>query len=289
MNQRCRYRGSARPVLEPRARSIPIASKVGDDAGEQGGERLAGAVGRQQFCRAVAVGGDPVQAVATQRGGEHGGRARDIGSAAPLGGVHPMLGDIDSAMRELRAGGGERQRRVGGEDGAREAAEAVLDRVGAASLDRLEHAGPHELGGTLGVAGGQRVAQCSLAIARGGMPGACALVQLRLEHGVGAVQLRLEHLAEQAMVAEPVGGAVERHQREPRPPESRQHRGRSRPLEQRVAQRGGQHVEHGCPGHERPLLVGHAREHLVADVLGDQAVGTAEAAEPDGRNSLLGQ
>ena len=280
MEQRRGHRGAACAVLERARAPWPIALEVRADAGEQRGERLAGAVGRQQRRRAGAVGGDPAPArrgraqrrAPRPRPRRRLRRRRSAASAqCSATSAWPCASCVPAAASA--------EQRMGGDlGGVREAAEARARPRRAhprstASARRSTRARRRESGS----AGGERVAERPLAVARARVPGARAPVQRGLERGIRAVQLGAQHLAEQAMMAEALGGAVERHEREAGAREPRQHGGRARPLRARSSHSGAVSTSSTeVRADEPPLLVGQLGEHLVADVLGD----TTRSAPP---------
>ena len=103
---------------------------------------------------------------------------------------------------------------------------------------------------------GERMLKSALAVIRGRVPGARALVQRGLELAVRAVQLGAQHVAEQAMVAVALAGAVERHEREVGTLQPLEHLRRAGPFQQRIADRRGHDVQDRASQDEPPLVLG---------------------------------
>ncbi len=201
----------------------------------------------------------------------------------------PVLGDVALAVGELHPRGREREPRVGGDLG-------LVNRVSQCSTAALEPCSS-DVGRSAQTRSPARPTSSAasacwsarLAAAGPRVPGARPAVQAGLDAGLGPVQLGPQHVGEQAVIAEALGGAIERHEREVGAQQVREHVRAAGSLQQRVAQRRGQHVEDRRPPDEQPLVRGEAREHLVAQVLGDEPVAAPEARERRPRHGLVAE
>ena len=85
-----------------------------------------------------------------------------------------------------------------------------------------------------------------------------------------------EHVGEQVVIAVPVAAVVERDEEQVRPIELLERRPPAGSAGDRVAERAGQPVEHRGLQQERSDLFGLAVEHLLDEVVDDEAVVAGE-------------
>ena len=90
-------------------------------------------------------------------------------------------------------------------------------------------------------------------------------------------------------MAIPAISAVQRDQHRRCPREILEHAAGAALLEDRVAQRAGQPIEHGRAHQEGDLLRRQVRQHRIGDVVGHEAVVAAEGCDRSGRVRLLAQ
>ena len=132
--------------------------------------------------------------------------------------------------------------------------EPGLDRLhppvrGNAHGDRAE-----DSGGAVLVAGPVRVVERRLGVSLGFEPVRCALVERRNQLRLALLQLPLEQVAEEVVVAIGAPVPVERHHEEVRRLERRQLESRFLPLQDGIAERAGHRLEHRRAAKERQLL-----------------------------------
>ena len=175
----------------------------------------------------------------------------------------------------------ERERRVPGDLLLGERGEPAEEHRPAPPAAVPDHVGPDEVSGPLHVPRGECVPDRLLRLPVRGVPVAGAAVELELEPGLGVAKPAAQHLCEQRVVAVPDAVTVERDEEQVRPLQLVQLRGRAGLPEDRVAERSGEAVEHGR-AREEPCEAGReARDHLVAEVVGDDPVVPGEALHRD--------
>ncbi len=165
---RSRDRRPAAGGLEPGPRRLGVAAQVRGHAEHQPGQRLAGILGIQQRRRRPGIVGHLPEAVATQRRAQRRRRTRDV--AVRPGRDRrgePVRREVSAAVDQMRPRGGQGEPRMGGQLGVGEAAQPVLDRRARALLDRLGHAGPHEIARAPGLVRGERVIEPAFTVAGG--------------------------------------------------------------------------------------------------------------------------
>jgi hypothetical protein len=266
---------------------------VARDAAEAQADALPGAVGAGQRPRVGGVLAHPDDAVAGDAGAQHehgGGEVAGLPVRAEraCGRFGRLLGRVAMALGQVGRGCRERERRVGGQLGGSERREPALEDPRAPRADvrgRDRHQQPP---GAADVVAGDGVPDRLRRLAVRAEPVARAAVQRRLELGLDPQQLGAERACEHRVVAELRVVAIERLEEDVAGGELVQHGRRAARVEDRVAQRRAQAAQDRGPPQEGGAVVRQAGEQLVADVLGDEPVGPAEAGDRRIGVGLLG-
>jgi len=119
------------------------------------------------------------------------------------------------------------------------------------------------------------------------VPQARALVERAHELGSRPPQLGTQRVAEQAMPPVALVSGIERTQQRRGPLQPRQDAPRPGALENRVADRARQLVEHRRPDGKLGQLARQRREHLVAEILGETVIIASEAVERSAQVDLF--
>ena len=147
------------------------------------------------------------------------------------------------------------------------------------------YAQPDQRRDAVDIAGLLRVSDHQLGVPVRLAPVRCPRQQAGHEIGLGSRQLGSEQFPEEVVVAVPLAGTVQRHQEQVGARQRLKRRGRSGLLENRVAQRPRQPLQHGRSREEAVLVRGDLGKQLRPQVLRYQDVAAGEAG---GRRLGLG-
>ena len=186
--------------------------------------------------------------------------------------------DLLAVPRGERGGcGGEGERRSTTDLLGRELGEPAAHLLVVALRDAAGGLGPQQAGCRIDVARCDRVANRFVSVAASPVPRGRAPVQLGLQRGLRAPQLRAQQLAEQTVVAIGLAASVQAHQHRVRAREIRQRRPGDLTVQHGVAGRLRQGVQHRGAHEERGLGGAQRREQLVAQIVRDEPVVPGEA------------
>ena len=196
--------------------------------------------------------------------------------------ARPVLQAVAVAVGQVHGGGGEGERGIRGELLGPEAVQPRAYVRGAAVRDPAGRDRPQPASRLARVARRDRVLERGRDLALALVPFAGATVQLGGARRLAAALLGAQHLAQQRVVAVLRVGRVERHERDARPREVAQHGARPVRAQDRVAHRTGQRAEDRRAHQERDARRRQPRQHLVAQVVGEEPVVAGEAGAPRG-------
>ena len=264
-----------------------VAGQQVGDPQQQLRRRPPQAAHRDQRQGQLGVGphlGDPV---AAQLGPQQGPPALDRGAAvgqhpligSPFGGIGPPLGRGGVAAQRLHPGPQHGHRGILlDQPVVVEPVEPSLD--GGQPTAAVDGDGCllDASGDQVGIAGVHGVADRGLGqpvvLAPSGRPAG----ELAHQLGLVALQLPTQQLPEQRMVAVPLPLAIQRDDQQVGPLQRLKHRGRAGGVQDRVAQRPRQAIQHRGPGQERHLGRRQAGQQLRLQVVDQEPL---PPAEPD--------
>ena len=172
------------------------------------------------------------------------------------------------------------ERRVGLDAGLLERGEPPLHRRHLSGAVGGKHQRGHQLHGSVPLRRVQEVLQRQ----RGGavrlVPVGGAQVQLRDDVGLAPVQLAEQELSEQGVVAIPLAPTVERDHEQVRGLQAPKLRVPAALLEERIAERGTELIQHRRTPQEALNVLGQLHERLAVEVVGDVPVVPGDRAAP---------
>jgi hypothetical protein len=204
-------------------------------------------------------------------------RRRGLGrEQAPLDVVEAADAGVERAREGQEVGPQESEDRVGGEPRLRQRVDPLLQDPELAGHELGVLVAFDDLRGEVEVVARHRVAEGRFREVVRQVPTAGAAVETGDLVGVAPSQVLPQEVGEQPVVTEPAPVVVERKEEEVLALQALQHRLPAVVPGDRVAERAAQPVEDGGPEQEPPDIVGQRGEHLVAQIIRDEAMPAAD-------------